>query len=203
MHARLLAAALACAALAFPAAALGKGASEAKVEGKGLKGGAITFASDSGNGDPPPGSLLARLADGTGFFPSVFGQTPNPMEPSRPKGDLGLRYTISWVMPGPDGEHTIRQDIYPYAAGGPVTYTAPNQLLFEGMRTKGGWFRAYGDVKQLLVDAGLPATPPTGSPGSGFDISWPTTGIAVLLVGLLGTALVLTVRHRPGPLATR
>src|SRR5215218_9870814 len=118
MNGRLLLAALACAALAIPATALAKGASQATVEGNGIDGGAITFKGGSGGG-APPGSDLERLAEGTGFYPAVFGQQPSPMEPARPTKDLGPKYTISWLMPGPGDEYTIRQDLYPYAAGGP------------------------------------------------------------------------------------
>lgn len=192
MRGRTFAAALACAALAMPAAALGKGASAAKLDGPGIGGDGIQLRA------------LERLAEGTGLYPAVFGQQPDPMQRSRPKVDLGPRYTISYVLPGPDGnDHVVEQDVYPYAEGGPVTFTAPGQPVFEGQRTRGGWFPAYADVKSLLVDAGLPATRPTGSPGSALDVSWPTTGVAALLVALLGAAVVVAVRRRPGSLATR
>lgn len=202
MRGRKLAAALACAALALPAAAHGKGATEARIEGDGLKGGSIRLASDNG-GDPTAGSTLARLAEAAGFYPAVFGQAPDPMEPGRPQGDLGPRYTVSYTMPGPDGVSTLRQELYPYADGGALTYTPPGQRFFGTERTRGGWFRAYPDLKPMLVEAGLPATRPTGSPNSGLDVSWPTTGVAALLVGMLGAALLAVVRRRPGRLATR
>jgi hypothetical protein len=204
MQVRKLVLALACAALALPAAAHGKGASQAKIEGDGLKGGAITLKSDSGEGDPPPGSKLARLAQDSGFFPAAFGQSPNPMEPSRPDGDLGPKYTVTYTMPGPNNElDELRQEIYPYAHGGPVTYMSPGQEFFGSMKTRGGWFRGYAGLKPLLIEIGVPASPPSGSTGSGYEVSWPAAGIAVLLVGILGAALIVVVRRRPGPLATR
>lgn len=203
MRGRNAAVVLACAALALPATALGKGAASAKIEGEGLRGGGIAFKSDGG-GDPPAGSTLARLAEGTGFYPAVFGQTPNPMEPGRPKGDLGPKYVVSYVMPGPNGEvDTLRQELYPYASGGMVTYTPPGQQFFGTEKTRGGWFRAYADLKAMLVEAGLPTSPPNASPGSGIEISWPATGITVLVVGLLGAAALFVARRRPGPLAAR
>jgi hypothetical protein len=196
-------AALTCiAALAVPAVAGAKGASEAKLEGEGL-GGGIVFSHDSGNG-ATGGAALNRLAEASGFYPAVFGQEPNPMEPGRPSGDLGPRYTVTYTMPGPNNElDELRQDIYPYANGGPVTYVAPGQPFFTHDTTKGGWFRGYTDLKQLLVDAGLPATPPTGGGDSGFDISWPAVALGTLVVALLGTALAVLFRRRPGALPAR
>jgi hypothetical protein len=199
----LLAALACCAALAVPAVAAAKGASEAKLEGEGLEGGGIVFSHDSGDG-ATGGSALNRLAEGSGFYPAVFGQEPSPMEPGRPPGDLGRKYTVTYTMPGPDNAlDELRQDIYPYAQGGAVTYVAPGQPFFGGDRTKGGWFRGYADLKQLLVDAGLPATQPTGGTGAAYDVSWPAAALSAVVVALLGTALVFVVRRRPGPLPAR
>jgi hypothetical protein len=200
MKGRLLVAALGCAALALPATALGKGATEAKIEGDGLKG-AIVFKTDTG-GDPSSGSKLDELAQGTGFYAAVFGQQPDPREPARPNGDLGPKYTVTWVMPGPDmTKSVIVQDLYPYASDGrPVTYTRPNQPYFETERTAGGWIRGDTYLKTLLVDAGLPATRPTspaaGGDAGGSDVPWPAlTGFGVLVLGL-GAATWLLLRRR-------
>ena len=204
MQIRKLFVALACAALTLPAAAHGKGATQATIEGDGLKGGAITFKSDSGEGDPPPGSKLARLAEETGFFPAVFGQSPSPIERGRPEGDLGPRYTVTYTMPGPNNElDELRQELYPYAEGGTVTYMPPGQPFFGSEKTRGGWFRADPDLKSLLVEAGLPASPPTGPTETRYDVSWSAAGIVVVLVGLLGAALIVVARWRPGPLTAR
>jgi hypothetical protein len=203
MQVRKLVLALACAALVAPAAAHSKGASEAKIEGDGLEGGAITLKS-GGGGDPSAGSQLGRLAEGSGFYAAAFGQSPNPMEPGRPAGDLGPKYTVTYTMPGPNNElDELRQEIYPYADGGAVTYMPPAQEFFGNMKTRGGWFRGYADLKPLLVELGVPASPPTASPGSGYEVSWPTAGLVVALVAALGAALVLIARRRPGPLAAR
>ena len=200
MKGRLLVAALGCAALAMPAAALGKGATEAKIEGDGLKG-AIVFKTDTG-GDPSSGSKLQQLAEGTGFYAAVFGQQPDPREPARPQGDLGPRYTVKYRMPGPDGtDAIIRQELYPYAPGGrPVTYTPPNQPYFGTERTVGGWIRGDTYLKTLLVGAGLPATRPS-SPAAGADagesdVPWPAlTGLGVFVLAL-GAVTWLLLRRR-------
>jgi hypothetical protein len=179
------------AALAFPAAAHAKGASEATISGGGLDG-AIVLKSDSG-GDPTSGSPLARLADAAGFFPAVFGQSPDPMLESKPNGDLGQRLRIAWKLPGPAGIATIRQDLYPYAKPYPVTYTKPGQRFWDGERTRGGWFVSFPQLKSELVAAGLPAAPTSGS-GGGSD--WPAlVGIGLGVAALAAVAVVL-VRRR-------
>jgi hypothetical protein len=189
----VLAAALA--AILVPAAALAKGASEAKITGPGL-GNPITLAGEGqANGDE-----LMQLAEAAGFFPSVFATLPNPMLPTRPKGDLGPRYTISYLMPGPDSNQVdeLHQDLYPYATPSPVTYTKPGQEFFGTERTVGGWYVASPTLKGDLVAAGLPETPPAGG---GSDFPWTITAALAAVVAVFVAAAVaaLRIRRRPGP----
>ena len=81
--------------LALPAAALGKGPSAAEIRGPGLK-----TISLSGDGEDGGASTFGRFTEAAGFFPAMFGQQPDPMLRSRPKSDLGPRFTITWVVPG-------------------------------------------------------------------------------------------------------
>src|SRR4051812_13737057 len=98
------------AALLAPAA-VAKGPSEASITGPGLSK-AITF---KGLGDS------SSLTEYAGFFPSAFGQSPDPMLQGRPTGKLGPRYTIRYVVPGGYSKtYRLTQDLYPYAAGGAV-----------------------------------------------------------------------------------
>ena len=181
----------AIAALALPSAALAKGPSAATMEGPG-GGGGISFSGDEGSGP------LGQLTEQAGFFPAVFGQEPNPMLAGRPKGDLGPKYTITYTVPGGEGdEFTVRQDVYPYADPSPVTYLAPGQKVFD-MTTRGGWFQAGPDLKTTLVSAGLPASPRAAS--SSDDSSFPTTTVGLLAFALLlvlATGLLLRRRTRP------
>ena len=141
---RVLLTLIAIATLVLPASALGKGPTAATMDGP---SGGITFGGDEGSG--PLGALVQQ----SGWFAAVFEQTPNPMLASRPKGDLGPRYTVTYTVPGPDNDtFVVRQDIYPYAKTGPVTYLAPGQPIFD-MKTRGGWFQAGPDLKQTLVAA--------------------------------------------------
>ena len=183
--------AVASAAL-VPSAAFGKGASEASITGPGLAR-PIALAGE-GHSD---GQLLMALADNAGFFPAVFRQTPDPMRTARPEGTLGPKYTIAYVMPGPDEQvDTIVQDLYPYALPSPATYTRPDQRYWTTERTVGGWYVSTSTLKDLLVDAGLPETAPAvdSTPsGPPWKILAPVAAVA-LITALAGLALLLAKR---------
>lgn len=173
MKPRILAVAALAAALALllaPTAAMAKGASAATINGSGPGGpgngpkGPITLR---GEGEPGSGTALATLADLAGLFPAMFGQSPNPMLAKAPTTRLGPRYVITWTIP--DGTTTakrVRQDVYPYAAGGPVTYMRPGQPVFD-QETLGGWFRATDSLRQQLISLGLPRKRPLAEPAGG------------------------------------
>jgi hypothetical protein len=158
---RYLIAALAGASVAAalaPGLALGKGASTATIAGPGLES-PIRLG---GSGEPGSGDELGRIAESAGFFQAVFGQTPDPMRAHRPRGILGPRYRITYVMPGPNGRAgRIRQDVYPYAKPAPVTHMAAGQRFWTTEQTRGGWFVAARVLKKQLVAAGLPARAPS------------------------------------------
>jgi len=214
--------------LLAPTAALAKGASAATIDGSGPGGpgngpkGPITLR---GDGEPGSGTELGTLADLSGLFPAMFGQSPDPMLEAAPTKRLGPRYTITWTIP--DGSGTakkIRQDVYPYAAGGPVTYTKPGQPVFD-QTTRGGWYKASDDLRQQLIALGLPDKAPqaAASGGSGANAAggssarpaparpaaapapaiWPRVLAAgALLLLVVGTAAVV-LRRRPGPASAR
>ncbi len=187
--------ALAIAALALPASALGKGPSGASIDGPG-SGGGITVSGDGESG----GTQLGDLAQQAGFFAAAFGQEPNPLPATRPNGDLGQKYTITYTVPGPNNElDQIRQDVYPYANPAPVTYMEPGQAFFGTERTRGGWFQGDAALKQTLVAAGLPRTAPASATASGSR-DFPTALITLLTASLLvamATALLIRRRTRP------
>jgi len=177
---------LAAAALLAPAA-LAKGPSQATVTGPGLSE-AIVF---KGLGDS------SALTEQAGFFPAVFGQTPSPMI-KRPAGKLGPRYTIHYVVPGGNAKpYRITQYLYPYAAGGAVTFLRPGQPIF-GATTTGGWYYAGGVLKQTLVRAGLPKAAPrvsASASSSGSNIAL-FAGIGIPGALALAGAAVLVARRR-------
>jgi hypothetical protein len=177
--------------LLLPATALAKGPSAATVDGPGT-GGGLPFT--GGEGD---GSALALLSESAGFFPAVFEQTPSPMLAARPTADLGPKYTITYTVPGPNNDtFMIVQDLYPYAASGPVTYTKPGQAIFD-MTTRGGWYQAGADLKDTLVSGGLPATRPSGSTSDGWSLPTVTAVVLAAVAALAVVAFFMRRRLRP------
>jgi hypothetical protein len=155
MRKYLLAAALV--ALALPALAAAKGPSSASLSGPGLDG-PLAF---NGDGEVP-GTTLGTLANASGFFPQMFGQSPDPTLATQPTRSLGLRYRVVYIVPGPDDTRSrVVQFVYPYAKPVAVTYMKPGQPFWNVERTHGGWYRARAGLKRVLVRAGLPSTAPS------------------------------------------
>jgi hypothetical protein len=194
---RLLVLAVAVGALASATPALAKGPAEATITGPGIKGGAIHLR--SGGGDPMSGTPLGSLAEDGGFYPAAYGQSPDPMVRARPRGELGPKYSVEYRVPGPNGRtDTIRQDLYPYASIGPVTYMKSGQRFFGDQRTHGGWYVAALALKSELVKAGLPATPPSGGSSDDWTPLWSFVTVLAVALGLAGAAL-MAARRRPRP----
>ncbi|HEX6702665.1 MAG TPA: hypothetical protein VF101_18205 [Gaiellaceae bacterium] len=188
---RMLAVALV--ALAVPATAAAKGPSKAEVSGPDLGKTLVITGAES------PGTPLMNFAESTGFFPQVFGQTPDPTLRNRPSGTLGSRYKVVYRVPGPDGStFTIRQDVYPYATPSAVSYMKPGQRIFQVPGgTHGGWFVGDIRLKGTLVHAGLPAAPGASSGGS---TPWWLVGLGVGCGLALVGAVLFLLRRRPRPL---
>ena len=153
----LLAAAL-TALLLFPAAATAKGPSAATISGPGLSHALTIEGFGEGEGDST--SPLGILVTETGFFPQAFEQTPSSTTRSRPADRLGRRYDVKYTVPGPSGDSTLRQALYPYAVNGPASYMTPGQKLWGTQSVPGGWYRGTDTLKGMLVKEGLPATAP-------------------------------------------
>jgi hypothetical protein len=169
------------AALALPAAAAAKGPSEGTISGPAF---AKTFKVLYDGGGGSPGDNLSQAS---GFFPAAFGQSPDPMLQGNPSGPLGPRYAVVWTVPG-NGGSPIRQELYPYARGGSVSFTRPGQPIF-GASTRGGWYRDTG-LRRTMVALGLPAKAPSSS--AGFD--WLL--VAAIGVGALALAALVFRRQR-------
>jgi hypothetical protein len=186
-------------ALIAPTAALAKGASEATIEGPGLDG-TVVIPGDGEGG----GTTLGRLVELSGFFPSVFEQTPNPMLDTKPDVELGPRYIVRYVMPGPEGQTSIlEQELYPYARPYPVSYTKPGQPFWgatsqdaaarrDGQHTYGGWYVSTAELTQTLGAIGLPASAPSAH-DDGF---WTTPSLIGVIAGVGAAVLALAVLIR-------
>lgn len=161
-----------------------KGPSQGVLDGEGLEQPiAIGYGEGTPGGD--------RLIEDTGFFDVTFGMLPSRTLPDAPTDDLGPRLQLTWTVPGPDGlADLIVQDVYPYAAGGPVTYTAPGQPFFERERTVGGWFRSPPRLLATLRALGLPDADALGPAAGGRGTRWAPIGGSLLAMVVLGAALV-------------
>ncbi len=224
MKPRVLAvAALAALLLAVPSAAQAKGATAATIDGGGpggLPGGPITLR---GEGEPGSGTDLGMLAQGSGLYTVVFGDDPGAVLKAAPTDRLGPRYTITWTFPDPNGgkDRQVRQDVYPYAAGGPVTFTPAGQPVLD-MTTSGGWYQGFDGFRAQLIELGLPnrdpltpstkTTPaPSPAPASPEPApatpaspppAWPRLAAVVAGFLVLAAGAALAVRRRPGTTTT-
>jgi hypothetical protein len=143
-------------ALALPAVGAAKGPASAFISGPGLER-ALAIIGDG----ETPGTALGTLATASGFFPQMFGQTPDPTLAARPKGTLGSRYKVVYVVPGPNNiQSRVVQYIYPYAKPFVLTYMKPGQAFWGVERAHGGWYRASPALKRMLVRSGLSAKAP-------------------------------------------
>jgi hypothetical protein len=203
--------------VAVPTAAQAKGASAATISGGGpggLPGGPITL---KGDGEPGSGTDLANLADQAGVFTLLFDDGSGGELEAVPTGRRGPRYTITWTFPNGQGtDDTVRQSVWPYAAGGPLTYMASGQPVLES-RTKGGWYRASDSLRQNLISLGLPERQPLAAPAPAPAAAlapepaapapavWPrvAAGLGLLLLLTVGGALLLRRRSSPGAATAR
>jgi hypothetical protein len=200
--------ALAVLLLAIPTAAQAKGATSATISGGGpggLPGGPITLR---GDGEPGSGTDLANLAEAAGLFALGFGADPGVVLPEAPTDHLGPRYTITWSMPDPDGgpNDQVREHLYPYAAGGPVTFMPAGQPILETTTTP-GWFKASDTLRQHLISLGLPNRPPltpapTAKPAATPQpapttppAAWPRIAAVLAALILLAAAAALPLRR--------
>jgi hypothetical protein len=202
-----------------PTAAQAKGASAATISGGGpggLPGGPITM---KGVGEPGSGSDLSTLAQEAGMWAVLFEDGPagGVQTAPTPAARRGPRYTITWTFPNGAGtEDKVRQFVWPYAAGGPVTYLARGQKVLD-TRTEGGWYKASDVLRTSLIGLGLPdrpaltapaapapASPVSPAPADPAPALWPkvAAGVGLLLVAAVAVVVILRRRTTPGPAPT-
>jgi len=147
MKTRILIAPLLGALLALvPGTAHAKGAQDVTVTGPGLAQ-PLAFATPE---------VASELAQEAGLYEGLFGTSNEALAASAPRGELGPRYVAEYRLAGPDDPVEVRQELYPFAVGGAVTYTPPGQRSFESEPSPGGWFAAGSALTDLLVAAGVP-----------------------------------------------
>lgn len=210
--------ALAVLLVAVPTAAQAKGATAATIDGGGpggLPGGPITLG---GDGEPGSSTDLGMLAQGTGLYAAVFDPNSGGVVKAAPTDRLGPRYTITWRFPDPAGgkDRKVRQRVWPYAAGGPVSFTPAGQPVLD-TTTIGGWYQGFDGLRAQLMELGLPnrkplapaatATPapaapapasPQPAPATAQSAAWPRVAAAVAGLLVLAAAVAVAVRRRLG-----
>lgn len=175
-------------ALLAPTGAAAKGPSAATIAGPGLSSPVSVTGEREGDASTDLGLLVM---DG-GWFQQVFGASGSPgvRLHSAPRG-LGARYVVTYTVPGGSTTSKLEQSLYPYAAGGPVTYMRPGQVFWDTQKTSGGWNRGTAQLKQMLLSAGLPKSPPPASERTHGR----TIGVAAG-AGIALAAAVLALRRR-------
>jgi hypothetical protein len=191
--------------LIIPAVAHAKGPDQATIDGTGMTAPVSITGTEGASGD------LSTLVELAGLFPAAMGQTPDPMLATAPDELLGPKLSITWRIPdGDPSPGTVRQDLYLYAKGGPLTYTAPGQPFLGSERTRGGWFRTPGALRSRWAVFELPAATtleaaarptaalPTRPSGSAGRPSWPLIAViaAAVVCGVALTTFRVTSRHR-------
>ncbi len=119
----------------IPTTAWAKGAKDVTITGPGLHQ-PVHVENIAG----PTIIEVNRLAEATGLLYAAFRTTPSPITHARPAGKLGPRYRAVYELYASESNTvTIRQDLYPFAAAGFVSYTAPGQHVFQ-RTARSGWY---------------------------------------------------------------
>jgi hypothetical protein len=164
----IIVAAAAVVVLGTATPALAKGPDRATLTGPDLAEPIVV----AGGGEPGMTGQLSDLAQKSGLFPAMFGTSgATPLLAQQPAGRLGPKYALVYRVPAGDDTRSVRQDLYPSAAGGPLTYTPAGQTVFGGSSVTSGWFRGEDGLGALLARLGVPgasgtsADTPIGSAG--------------------------------------
>jgi hypothetical protein len=196
-------AAVAVVVLGTAGPALAKGPDQATITGPGLAEPIVV----ADGGEPGMAGNLSDLAEKSGLYLAMFNDPgARAAAVQQPAGHLGPKYQIAYRVPA-DGTESVRQDLYPSAAGGPLTYTPAGQSVFGSTPVISGWFRGEAGLDALLTRLGVPGGT-VGSPTPsrvprvaevparhrGNVTPWVLAGVAVVLC-LLVAAGVLRSRR--------
>lgn len=120
----------------------------------------ISYAHFSGPGLPARGLTLVRPGPRVQRTGLVALKKGSIRALGAARGELGTAYRARYRMDYAP-RHTLRQVLYPYARGGPITYTPRGQHIgsdYESFR--GGWHRAGPPLLHLLMAHGFPSRDP-------------------------------------------
>ena len=123
------------------APAIAKGAGSVEVVGHDVEVGDSSFG-------------IVRLQRAARFYDSLF-RTDGPVV-AAPAGSRGPRVTLLWSVFSPRGDVPVRQDLYPWAEAGPMTFIPAGQpFISVSEPTRGGWFPAADDLADVLDGLGI------------------------------------------------
>ena len=193
-------------AVVSPAAAK-VGILDVQISGPGVGGGGLRISGATTEGIWDSGIYWAGgLDDTSSGSASQLGLTAD---------ELGPRYVVTYRLDaGTETAEIVRQELYPYAKGGPVTYTPQGQHIAEGLPWEGAisadWYQSSIDFFHYLVDQGLPESDPVvdaerGSNPDTVPAASPTpwSWLALALVGLVAVSVVAARLRRRILSATR
>lgn len=129
-----------------------------------------------------------------------------------PAGELGDVYRLTWFFSESRERDRVEQDVYPWAAGGPVVHTLPGETDWHRL-IPAGWTRGGAGLAEaftrLGVPLGTPAQPeaeipamaaaPRNSVGPVIDTPWLVIS-AVVAVLIVGVGVAASFVHRRGTL---
>ncbi|MDX3104769.1 hypothetical protein ACIBO5_45385 [Nonomuraea angiospora] len=130
--------------------------------------------------EPRLDTALDLLRQDAAISAVLIAEIPGSFAAQAPAAELGPRYRLAWHLPE-DGSEVV-QELYPYAAAGPVLHT-PSQPHV----VRSGWHQARGSLKDTLIGLGLPEEAPGAGPPA-----WALGGAALLA----GAVLLLVLRRR-------
>lgn len=132
--------------LGLAPAAYAKGPTAVTIEGPGLAE-PVRVESYETSGQLPSISTVMEQTGGTVLFGSG-----TRLEADRPAVELGPRFTVKYLM---DIDVVLTQELYPFAAGGPYTFTPAGQKsIFVESEMDSGWFRGPEQLTSTLLALG-------------------------------------------------
>jgi hypothetical protein len=190
----------------LPAPAGAKGVESVVLDGPGLAEPVVLSTDDKGVGLLDDAGHPVKLVDELNPW-AVMDQTTPGLAPEAPTKDLGPPYSVTWRMYG--ATTPVEQDLYPFAAGGPLVHI-PAEPIWD-YDTRDRWYRVPDTLLGTLADVGViapdgsgpkvpeavvPAKAPSTAPVEAGDSLWPevVAGLGTA-VAAVGTAFVVRSRR--------
>jgi len=177
--------------LGLAPAAQAKGPTAAVIEGPGITEPVRVESYEAVGQLPDIGTLMQRTGGDV-----MFGDVVR-LDPDAPATELGARFTVQYLM---DKDVVLTQELYPFAEGGPYTFTPPGQRsLFVEAEMASGWFRGPAELTTTLERMGATKTDAADVVAEqAVPAGWWLGGGAAVVAVVLALAGVAVSRHRRG-----